>query len=145
MDCRLSVLEEMELHYILCNVTYSSPLIDEVRMMMGVALQSRKLRRVPSKAARPKVLRPSFYIGIAATVMLLLGVALSLYKGANGMMPMDEDVCIAYAGGVEITGRQGLQQIEADIRKADAFMNYFAQIEAAEEERFENFMNITSK
>lgn len=38
MDCRLTVLEETELQYVLGRIPYSSPCIDEVRMLMGVSM-----------------------------------------------------------------------------------------------------------
>lgn len=51
MDCRLSVLEETELQYVLGKLPYSSPCIDEVRMLMGhqisqKALKSTKIKKV---------------------------------------------------------------------------------------------------
>lgn len=38
MDCKLTVLEETELQYVLGKMPYSSPCIDEVRMLMGVSI-----------------------------------------------------------------------------------------------------------
>lgn len=43
MDCRLTVLEETELQYVLGKMPYSSPCIDEVRMLMGVSIPQKDI------------------------------------------------------------------------------------------------------
>lgn len=44
MDCKLTVLEETELQYVLGKMPYSSPCIDEARMLMGVSLPTKALK-----------------------------------------------------------------------------------------------------
>ena len=52
MDCRLSVLEETELQYVLGKLPYSSPCIDEVRMLMGM--------EVPKSVSQPSMVKQRF-------------------------------------------------------------------------------------
>ncbi len=40
MDCRLSVLQENELRYLLSRLDYHSPLIDDTRKLMGIELKT---------------------------------------------------------------------------------------------------------
>lgn len=138
MDCRLTVLEETELQYVLGKMPYSSPCIDEVRMLMGVS--------IPMKAKESSKKRFAWFnrktaIGIAASVTILLAVGVTLF---NSPLANDKDssgVYIAYANGQKISQELSVQQVKSDMDQADEFLKHIAKLEAQEQEQVENFIN----
>lgn len=138
MDCRLSVQEEIELQYVLGQLEYSSPLIDDVRMMMDIQSSvvkngSRNDKGTPTR--KILWLKP-FYIGIAASLAVLVGIGLSL----NHAGP----TYVAYADGNRLDDRQAMIQVEADMKKTEYFMEYAAELEARERQKCEHIMNLKS-
>lgn len=138
MDCRLTVLEETELQYVLGKMPYSSPCIDEVRMLMGVSVPmnvkespKRKFGWFSRKAA----------IGIAASVTILFVGGLTLFNNPAVNDKDSSGVYIAYANGQEISHELSVQQVKSDMDQADEFLKHIAKLEAQEQEQVENFIN----
>lgn len=159
VDCRLSVLEERELQYVLTQVDYHSPLIDEAREMMGIELafsaqspaaksaQSPEAKSAQSPEARgvkkrQPWLRRVVYSGIAASIALLIGV--SVYHGLSGSHISSEPYYLAYADGRQLSDEDAKVQIEAEMQSAEAFMSEMAQFEAEEKMMMENFSTINT-
>lgn len=138
MDCRLTVLEETELQYVLGKIPYSSPCIDEVRLLMGVAIP---MTVKESSKKRFAWLNRKTAIGIAASIMILFAVGVPLF---NSPLANDKDssgVYIAYANGQKISQELSVQQVKSDMDQADEFLKHIAKLEAQEQEQVENFIN----
>lgn len=142
MDCRLTVLEETELQYVLGKIPYSSPCIDEVRMLMGVSIPMNV-----KEASKRKFewFNRRMAVGIAASVTILFAVGLALF---NNRIDNDNDtsnVYIAYANGQQVSQELSVQQVKSDMEQADEFLNHIAMLEAQEQEHVKNFLNQIEK
>lgn len=138
MDCKLSVLEETELQYVLGKLPYSSPCIDEVRMLMGLSLKRSKIRKSVSSPYLRRIL--ALTIGIAASIVLLIGFFGSGSKSHNA----PDNYIVAYANGHRLSRHQAEAAVEASIEKAQALMNSaraFQQAEIAKQEYLINLSN----
>lgn len=138
MDCKLSVLEETELQYVLGKLPYSSPCIDEVRMLMGLSLKRSKIRKTVSHPYRRRIL--ALTIGIAASIVLLIGFFGSGTENRNA----PDNYIIAYENGHRLSRHQAEAAVEASIEKAQALMNSaraFQQAEIAKQEYLINLSN----
>jgi len=138
MDCRLTVLEETELQYVLGKMPYSSPCIDEVRMLMGVSIPMKA--KVSSKKRSGRFNR-KMVIGIAASVTILFTAGLALFSIWTVNDNDSQNVYIAYANGMEVSEELSVQQVKSDMEKADEFLSHIATLEAQEKEQVENFIN----
>lgn len=138
MDCKLSVLEETELQYVLGKLPYSSPCIDEVRMLMGLSLKRSKIRKSVYSPYRRRIL--ALTIGIAASIVLLIGFFGSGTENRNA----PDNYIIAYENGHRLSRHQAEAAVEASIEKAQALMNSaraFQQAEIAKQEYLINLSN----
>ena len=142
LDCSLSVKEETELQYVLGKLPYSSPLIDDVRAMMDI--QSVVPQMIPSAAAtpRPKIWQRPLYIGIAASVALLLGIGIPAIYHSSADRASEETLYIAYSDGHKMSEEQSIIQVQADMRRAEEFMRRVDALETLEQEKLENFITI---
>lgn len=138
MDCKLSVLEETELQYVLGKLPYSSPCIDEVRMLMGRSLKRSKIRKSVSSPYLRRIL--TLTIGMAASIALLIGFF--GYDPESHNTP--DNYIIAYENGHRLSRHQAEAAVEASIEKAQALMNSaraFQQAEIAKQEYLINLSN----
>ncbi len=138
MDCRLTVLEETELQYLLGKMPYSSPSIDEVRMLMGVSIQ---MKDKEFSKKRFTWFNRKIGIGIAASVTMLLAVGVALFNSRTVNDNYSAGVYIAYANGQEVSQELSVQQVKSDMEQADEFLKHIAKLEAQEQEQVENFIN----
>ncbi len=137
MDCRLTVLEETELQYVLGKLPYSSPCIDEARMLMGLVIS---MKNGVSKK-KYGFLHSRIAISIAASVAILLTVGIALFNSRALNEQNSSDLYIAYANGQEVSQKLAVNQVKSDIKRADEFLNHIAELEAQEREKVENFIN----
>lgn len=138
MDCKLSVLEETELQYVLGKLPYSSPCIDEVRMLMGMSLKQSKIRKSVYSPYRRRIL--ALTIGMAASIVLLIGFFGYVPENRNA----PDNYIIAYENGHQLNRHQAEAAVEASIEKAQALMNSaraFQQAEIAKQEYLINLSN----
>lgn len=138
MDCKLSVLEETELQYVLGKLPYSSPCIDEVRMLMGLSLKRSIIRKTVSPPYLRRIL--TLTIGMAASIVLLIGFFGSGSKSHNA----PDNYIVAYENGHRLSRHQAEAAVEASIEKAQALMNSaraFQQAEIAKQEYLINLSN----
>lgn len=138
MDCKLSVLEETELQYVLGELPYSSPCIDEVRMLMGLSLKRSIIRKTVSPPYLRRIL--TLTIGMAASIALLIGFFGSGPKSHNA----PDNYIVAYENGHRLSRHQAEAAVEASIEKAQALMNSaraFQQAEIAKQEYLINLSN----
>lgn len=142
MDCQLTVLEETELQYVLGKIPYSSPCIDEVRMLMGVSIP---MKSKESSKKRFKWFNRKTAIGIAASVTILLAIGVPLFNSRTVNDNYSSGVYIAYANGQEVSQEFSVQQVKSDMEQADEFLKHIAELEAQEQEQVENFINQIEK
>lgn len=127
MDCQLTVLEETELQYVLGKMPYSSPCIDEVRMLMGLSLPS-KIIQTPKKPF--KFFRSKTAISIAAcfAVLFTIEIFLQIRQPENSVSSLsnrDDHVYIAaYSHGQRLNGDKAVAATDIAMAKADSLMRY---------------------
>lgn len=127
MDCRLTVLEETELQYVLGKMPYSSPCIDEVRMLMGVSIQQKDINTTEKSY---RFLRNKTVISIAASFVILFAIGFYLqYRRTNvsGSSPSisDDPVYIAaFTHGKRLNGNEAAKATDIAMAKADSLMRY---------------------
>lgn len=138
MDCRLSVLEETELQYVLCKLPYSSHCINEVRLMMGLTIPPETFK---TKKKTFGFLRTRTAISIAAsfTILLVSGIALLHNQSVSEQNPTE--LYIAYANGHKVSQGQTIRQVKSDMKTADEFLSHIAELEAQEQRMVDNFLN----
>ncbi len=143
MDCKLSVLEESELQYLLSKVDYHSPLIDEVRDVMGVELAIGNKATVGAGAKkRWRWSKRVVYSGIAASIAIVFGIGLSLYHNSSSQQTSSAPYYLAYANGHRLSNEAAKVQIEAEMQSAEAFMKEMSELEAQEKQMMDNFYNL---
>lgn len=138
MDCRLTVLEETELEYLLGKLPYSSPIIDETRMLMGIAAKPKQIHKI----SHPKKWRRivSLAVGMAASIALFIGVFFSLQDN-----PQSPDCyIIAYENGHRLSQQQAEAAVEASIEKAEALMKNAEAVERAELAKQAYLLNLSN-
>ncbi len=138
MDCQLTVLEETELQYVLGKMPYSSPCIDEARMLMGVSIT---MNVKGSSKKRSTWFNRKIAIGIAASVTILFAGGLALFNNPAVNDNDSSGIYIAYANGQEVSHELSVQQVKSDMEQADEFLSHIAELEAREQEQVENFIN----
>ncbi|GEM_PF-1039595 len=130
MDCRLTVLEETELQYVLGRLPYSSPCIDEARVLMGLSIPMATDRS--SKKRQGKFNR-KVAVSVAASVAVLFSVSVGLFNHtaqdsslANGDVPV---FIAAYSHGERLNGSEAVAATNMAMAKADSLMKYASQTE----------------
>lgn len=138
LNCQLSVMEEMELQYVLSKLPYSSPCISEVRMLMQVSLPS-------TISYSPKVSSKRFslksFFGIAASLTIVIGIGFALFNRNSVVEKGSDAVYIVYVDGQELTPAQSKEIVKSDMQRAEAFIRQMDELESQEKAEFENFIN----
>lgn len=132
MECKLSVLEEKELQYVLTKLPYSTPCINETRMLMGVAL--------PAANRIPAWKRFTLW-KVAASVALISAIGLTLFNIQHGRGTDSPAICIAYTNGNILSEEQAILQIEADMKEAEIFLHQVDELNAQEQSKIDNLIN----
>lgn len=120
IDCRLSVLEETELQYVLGKLPYSSPCIDEARMLMGLTIPREALA---AKKKTFNLFRNKAAISIAATITALLAIGIALLHNQSVNDYSHDDVYVAaYIHGERLNGSEAINATNLAMAKADSLM-----------------------
>ena len=138
MDCRLSVHEETELQYVLGKLSYSSPCIDEVRMLMWTKISKEKPK---SSKINPGFWRSRSVISIAASFTILLVFGIALFRNQSMNEQSSSEMYIAYADGRKVSKEQTVRQVVADMKTAEEFLNHIEELESQEQRMVDNFIN----
>ncbi len=119
MDCRLSVVEEKELEYLLSRTPLTSQPIEEVRSLMG--LLPLKKFTVPTRRKWNWCL----ISGIAASVAIVLSVGLYFAGARNSdhSMAGPDAYAAAYSHGQRLKGDEVEIANNIAMAKADSLMN----------------------
>ena len=132
-DCELSVLEEMELEYVLMHCDFESPVITETKELMAI---SRSVKLVDAKKPRKPIL--AWTMRAAACVAIMLGcVAVFRHSCINA----ESECCVVYVAGKRASDNVAHEIAEADVAKMQQFMQVVNEQNAAEQAKVEQFMN----
>lgn len=145
MDCKLSVLEEAELQYVLGKVAYSSPCIDEVRMLMGLSIAPKALKSTKNK--RKLFSRSKYVISIAAsfTIMLMIGISLYINPSVNDRSEeYTHDYIAAYSNGERLNKDEAIAATNIAMAKADSLMRYASLTDLDYMMKANDIINVTS-
>lgn len=141
MDCKLSVLEEKELEYILTHSSLTSELITEVRSLMSIQL----IPQAHKQIQKTKFWNLKYVSGIAASIAILLSVAL-YYTSPRSANLSDNDsnvYIVAYSYGERLSDKEAISATNHAIAKADSLMNLASLIERDYMLRANNIINET--
>lgn len=130
MDCKLSVMEEKELEYVLSKTSTTSPTIDEVRHLLGV-------HKLPTSSLKPattkRIWNWRLFSGIAASIALILSVAFYFASPHDTLNSADNDTVYiaAYSNGERLNEREAIETTTIAMAKADSLMYYASLVERA--------------
>ena len=146
MECRLSVLEETELQYILEKIPYSSPIIDQTRESMiaeGILVKKRNRHK------KTVFHRICWTAGIAASLIIILTLSIKIQNADCGNIYADnessDNFVIAYIGGEKLTPDASEKAASESIKKAEALMAMATAVEKENKINQENIINFTSQ
>ena len=141
MDCSLSVLEENELRYILSQVDYHSPLIDEVRQVMKMDTY---ISDTPSyslgKPSKISFRKWKVYISIAASIAIIMGIGFFHWESFSNDSIENKSFYMAYVNGHRLSEKEARLQIETSEKVADDFIQKMSDLEAQQQQMIENFI-----
>lgn len=142
MDCKLSVLQENELRYVLSKIDYHSPLIDDVRALMGIELSAFD-KPLPNSLRISKRwwTRKTSYFSIAASVAILLCIGVSISHYTSPGFTNSAPKYIAYVEGHQLSQEAAKAQVESDILLADNFLKEMSAREEIDKTMIDNFFN----
>ncbi len=127
MDCKLSVLEEKELEYILSTTALTSPSIEEVRSLVNIRVLDPQ-HVVPRKT----IFRNWSYIsGVAASLALMFSVGYYFFSSKpSDFSDSDSAVYIsAFSQGKRLSDKEAIFATHSAMAKADSLMNLASLIE----------------
>lgn len=132
MECRLSVLEETELRYVLQKLPYCSPSIDDARLLMGITIAA------PSevKAAPRRRTRRLLWAAAAAACVAVLFSAKAFFTPAPA-----EHRCVAYIHGRMYTGERAEAELQKNLAATEAFIQRLEAVTAEQNQRIEYILN----
>lgn len=122
MDCKLSVLEEKELEYILCSTPLTSPSIAEVKALMNIQV----LPGADNGIRKKRFLNWKYVTGIAASIAVILTMTLH-FTATRTSSPYDSssDMYIsAYSSGKRLSDSEAVRATNLAMAKADSLINY---------------------
>ncbi len=120
MDCKLSVLQEKELEFVLSATTLSSPAINEVRGLIGLPLLNH-----PQAKTQRKLFSRRVITGIAASVAIFVAAAFYFATGFSGQSSTNgsDTYIAAYSHGQALAGLDAELATDRAIARADSLMN----------------------
>ena len=141
MDCKLSVLEEKELEYILSKTALTSPSIEEVKNLMKIQVLKPQYI-VPRKTT----FRNWRYIsGIAASLAIIfsMGYYFSFSKSSSSLQNDSSVYIAAYSHGNRLSDKKAISATYSAMAKADSLMNLASLIERKNMLKANNIINET--
>ncbi len=158
MECQLSVLEETELQYILGELSYTSPVIEEAREAMiaeGVVFNKRKAQRKAQKKTGFRWNRQLISIAASLAIVLSFSIIIATQSREIGFPATDmgiaqtidsssDEIVIAYEGGKQLDPIASQKAVDESLKKAEALMAMAKAIEREDEIKQKYIMNLTS-
>ncbi len=143
MECKLSVLEEKELEYILTRTAMTSPAIGEVRALMNIPV-SRQAAPAP-EAPRKRFAAWRYISGLAASIAVIIAVALYFTLPQSSGFSSDDSAAFvtAYARGERLSDKEAVLATNIAMAKADSLMNYAALMQREQAIKANEIISIT--
>lgn len=148
LDCRLTRLQERELHYVLLHTEAHTELIDEVRGMMDFALRLSEAAEKPaaaSVAVRTRWWQRWSVANIAVSLLVLVASAATLtYFSASDSQT--DITYLVYVDGAKVDDRAEVEAIiRADVDKANEMLARAAGVQEAQQRRMAEIQRIHDK
>lgn len=141
MDCSLSVVEEIELRYVLSQIDYHSPLIDEVRQVMKIDTYISDNPLInPGRSGNFKFRKWKDYIGIAASIAIIIGIVFFNWESFSNDSVENKPIYIAYVNGLRLSENEARLKIEASEKAADDFIQKMSDLEAKNQKMIDDFL-----
>lgn len=136
-ECKLSVLEESELEYLLLSTSFSSELINETRKLMGISRQI-KFEKKSQYIRRTAYRRFTYWtLGVAAS----LGIIVGTFLLDNYTTLKDDSYYIGYVEGKRVNEETARNMAKAEIVKVTSFMQYVEKQKSIEQDKVRIFTN----
>ncbi len=135
MECRLSLLEETELQYVLGQLPYNSPIIEEARTIMNISL-SCELDRKKSPVIKPKknnILRKMLLIAASVAILLTIGIPTYLHFKQES-----ELYCQVFSNGHEVSKDKALIIAEGELKRIDKFFDNIESKQSEQQQKIES-------
>lgn len=141
MECKLSVLEETELQYVLTRIDYHSPLIDEVRRVMDIDAYIARNAFIKGDRHSKRFHKWLIPLSIAASIAVFFSIGLIFFQKSSTIQNTDQSYYIAYVNGYRLSGEAARLQVEAEKKSADDFIKEMSELEAQQKQMIDNFFN----
>ena len=149
IECKLSVLEETELYYVLLKTDNDSALINETRSIMGLEQKNADCKP-PIVSKKPFYKRFVFY-GAAACLALVIGLSVPVIFNNRSDENNPDNIastqieCVVYSNGKRITGDKAISIAQANIDKMNDFEKKMQLHIESEQDKVESFMYKTQE
>ena len=138
MECRLSIMEEAELNYVLGFLPYTSPIIDEVRALLNISLSCEMGETGDPKThflnKRKNVKRKLFFAVASFLLLISVGIPIFLHFRRNA-----DIYCQVFTNGKEVSKEIALVMAEEEIERIDRFFENMKNIESEQQQKTESF------
>lgn len=125
LECRLSVLEETELNYILLKTNKESLVLNETRKIMEIERKVANMQSV--KIDRKPIYKKIVFYGSAASILLMISfLTYDIFKKVSNEKSYQDTAsakieCLVYSNGEKISGNEAISIAESHMRKMDDF------------------------
>lgn len=142
MDCKLSVLEEKELEYILSRTEITSPAITDARSLMEVNIPKQsKVHSGPKHNWNWRL-----FSSIAASIAVAVSAVFYFTSPQDSLRNPDRPTYIAaYRNGLRLNDQDAALATDIAIAKADSLMNYASLAEHANMQKADEIISETFK
>lgn len=144
MECRLSVLEETELEYVLQNTSYTSPLVEDTRRLMALS-RSIGLPAVMPKRRR-RVVRRFVSAACISLCLATVGYFLAVRQNNNPapfVVSEASEYMIAYRNGNKLDDKTAALAVNRAMIKADSLMQLAAEFDRQNLDKAQYIINST--
>lgn len=140
IECKLSILEERELHYVLLKTDKDSALIRETKAIMGIEHRI-SLSGHEKDYKKPFYRRLSFY-RVAASIAVVAALGASIIFTDNSPFSASANMeCIVYSHGVRVSGERANDIAQASINQIEEFEKIIQSNIDKENQKIEKFIS----
>ena len=136
MECKLTLLEEAELQYVLGQLPHSSPIIDDTRKIMDISLAyelERNERRRTKPNEKKNFIRKILFAAAAVAILLSVGIPTWLH------FKQESDLyCQVFSNGQEVSGDKAMAIAEGELERIDKFFENMNNIESEQQQKIES-------
>ena len=138
MECGLTRLEEVELQYVLGILPYSTPVIDEARVLMNISLSSQAGQNegtsVKTEGKKKNITRRILMIAASIVLILSVGIPVFLHFRRHS-----DFYCQVFTNGKEVSRDKAIVIAEGELERIDRFFENMQTIESEQQQKTESF------